>query len=214
MPDTHTALQFLATYGYPGLYAVLAVATLGIGIPVPVTALVLTLGALSGAPDGPALLPLAAAGILGATTGHSGDYWFGRLGHTRVDRWLARVRRNATVAALLHGSERMRGGRALLLFLTRFLLTPIASPVSVLSGATGMRYRPYLVIELAGSAVYIVGNLTLGRIFGQGLLTNGAALPAFWLAVASVTLLPLTLMRLAPRLLNRVHPTATPATTE
>lgn len=214
MPDTHTILQFLATYGYPGLYVVLAVATLGIGIPVPVTALMLALGALSGAPGGPAFLPLAAAGILGATTGHSGDYWFGRLGHALVERWMARIQRNATVAALLRGSARSRGSRALLVFLSRFVLTPVASPVSIFAGVTGMAYKPYLLIELAGSTIYVVGNLMLGRTFGQGLLTNGAALPAFWLAIAVVTLLPVALVRLAPRVLNRVHSEVAPAAME
>jgi membrane-associated protein len=209
----HAVLQLMATYGYPGLLALMFVAALGIAAPIPVTLLLVTLGSLSSWPGGPSLPLLAVAAVAGATCGHSTDYWCGRLGTRLVSRWLARAQRAPAVGGLLDAAIRLRGGRALLVFLSRFLLSPIASPVSLFAGATRMRFALYLCLEALGSAVYVLSDLLLGRAFGSGLLAHGAALPAFWLAVAALTMLPLALLRLANRLLGQARPSAPTAPT-
>jgi membrane protein DedA with SNARE-associated domain len=200
MPQTPGIPHLIVSAGPLGLFILLFIAALGIGAPIPATALLLTVGALSHAPGGPSFPALAIAGILGACGGHLGDYWVGRLGGEFVNRWLARLRQGATLDSTLQWVLRLRGGRAALVFVSRILLTPIASPISLLAGMTRMPFASYLGIEAAGEAIYVLGNLALGRALGPGLLRGGLALPLFWLAIALLTLLPVGLMRLAARL--------------
>lgn len=199
MPNAHAVLDLVGTYGYPGLFAAVFVGALGIGVPVPVTVLLLTLGALSGSHGGPSVVPLALAGIAGAVGGHNVDYWGGRLGGRLLDRWLPRRRHSGAVSDVLQMMARWRGGWAIGVFISRFLLTSIASPVSLLAGATRMGFGIYMCLEVAGETIYVVGNLALGRVFGTSLLSSNGALPIFWLVVTVATLLPLVLIRLVAR---------------
>jgi membrane protein DedA with SNARE-associated domain len=203
MPSTHGVLHLIAAYGYLGLLAIAGVAATGIGVPIPLTGLLVTLGALSGAHGGPSFSGLALASILGVTAGHTVDYWLGRLGNQVAVRGLARVQAHPGISGLLQRALRLRAGRTLLVFLSRFLLTSIASPVSILAGATGMRLGLYLGLEVLGSSIYGVGALTLGRVYGPSLLAHGAMVPAFWIAVAGATITPLALIWLAARAFGR-----------
>lgn len=205
MLSAHIATQLIATYGYLGLFAAVFVAAVGIGAPIPVTALLLTVGALSASRGGPSVAALSLAGIAGATGGHMVDYWFGRLGNRLARSWLARAQRRPGVHSVLERVLRLRGGRALLLFVSRFVLTPIASPVSMLAGVTRLGFGVCLGLEVCGTAIYVLGNLTLGRIFGATLLAQGGALPAFWVVVAVATLAPVALIRLALYIVTRTR---------
>lgn len=206
MPNTPLLLHFLGTYGPFGLLAAVFLAAVGIGAPIPVTALLLTLGTLSASPDGPSYTALALASIAGIAAGHTVDYWVGRLGSRAIGRWTGKLSARAAGSDWMRGVMRMRGGQLLLTFLSRFLLTPIASLVSLLAGATRMRFERYLVLEVAGTAIYVLGNLTLGRVLGPRLLAHGGTVPAFWIGVGVLTLLPVALVRLVTALLEqRAH---------
>lgn len=209
MPNAHAVLDLIGAYGYPGLFAAVFVGALGIGIPIPVTVLLLTLGALSSAHGGPGFVPLALAGIAGAVGGHNVDYWCGRLGNRLLNRWLAQRRRGG-VSDVLQTLSRLRFGRAIGVFISRFLLTSIASPVSLLAGATRMGYGAYMCLEVAGETIYVVGSLALGRAFGTSLLSSKGALPVFWLVVTVATLVPLVLFRLSARMARRANGNAAP----
>jgi membrane protein DedA with SNARE-associated domain len=104
----------------------------------------------------------------------------------------------------------MRGGYATLTFISRFVLTPVASPVSLLAGVSHMRAGLYLALEVLGEGIFVLGTLTLGRVFGARLLEQSATLPLFGLLIAAAILLPIALVRLATHLLARKR-NATPA---
>ena len=204
MPYTHTALQLFATVGYPGLCALLLVAALGIGAPIPGAALLLALGALSGARGGPNLLALASVALLGLVAGHAADYWAGRLGFRLLLVRFTAISRRAPWLHTLVNRSRRTGWPALLLFLSRFLLTPVASPVSLLVGAARVRFGRYLALETPGTAIYVAANLALGHALGPRAVGGGAGLLLFWLVVTALTLLPFALLWLASRLVVRM----------
>ncbi len=195
MPQLPALLQWIDAYGPFGLFLALAVGAIGVGVPIPVTALLLTLGALSGASNGPAMPALMVAGIAGIAAGHMVDYMVGRLSATVTARWLARATHAQRIMALVDAATSHRAGLAALIFASRFVLTPIASPVSLMAGMARMRALAYLALELAGASIYVVGYLALGRVAGPGLVHHGAWLAAFWIGVAVVTLLPTLLLR-------------------
>ena len=194
--DLSGVLSLVQSYGFLGLFAAAYVAALGIGVPIPLTALLLALGALSGEPHGPSFAVLALAGLAGTSSGHFTVYSVGRLGSGRIASRLARVRQGSRVQRILDAAARLRGGRALLVFVSRFLLTSIASPVSLVAGATRLALGVYLGLELSGEGLYVLGNLGIGRLFGARLTNGTGGLLLLWLAVAVLTLLPFALLRL------------------
>ena len=194
-----TILQLIATYGYPGLLVMLFVAALGIGAPIPVTLLLLTLGALSNAVGGPDFFLLALVCIPSLAAGHTVNFVCGRVGNRLLERWINKALARVGVNDLFESAMRLRGGRALVVFLTRFLLTPIACPIGFLAGVTRMETRGYLAVEIPGTMIYVLGNLILGRLFGKDLLKEGGISPLFWIVVAVAVILPIVLVRYAPR---------------
>lgn len=203
MPNVSAVVGLVGTYGYLGLLAAAFVGALGIGVPIPVSALLLTLGALSGSRGGPNFALTAVVALAGIVLGHLVDYACGRLGNRLLQRWLAKFRPESGGGALLNGALRLRGGRVALVFLSRFLLTSIASPVTLLAGTTRMAFALYLTLEVTGETIYVLGNLTLGRVFGVGLLAGGGVPPAFWIALAVLSLAPLLFLRLTMLALAR-----------
>lgn len=206
MPNAPELFHYLGIYGPLGLLVAVFVAALGIGAPIPVTAVLLTLGTLSASPDGPSYMALALAGIAGITAGHTADYWIGRLGSHAIGGWMARRYQRSTGHIWMRNAMRMRGGQTLLTFLSRFLLTPLASLISLLAGVTRMQPGRYIALEVSGTAIYVLGNLTLGRALGPHLLAQGGTMPIFWMSVGVLTLLPLALVRLTAYILDRRTP--------
>jgi membrane protein DedA with SNARE-associated domain len=101
------------------------------------------------------------------------------------------------------------GNASLLIFSTRCLLTPLAGPVSLLSGATRIELHRYLVWEVAGTALYFGGYLALGRQLGPALPRDALTLALFYGIVAVVIGLPSLLLWLRPGRVHRARP-ATP----
>jgi membrane protein DedA with SNARE-associated domain len=199
-------LQLVMVYGYLGLFAAAFVAALGIGVPIPLTALLLTLGAYSATPHGPSFAAVAAAGLAGVAGGHLVVYGVGRLGGRHLAGRLARFERQSRLRRVVQATSRLRGGRPLLVFLSRFLLTSIASPVSLFAGVTRMPFAAYLALEGAGESLYVLGTLGIGRAFGAHLTAPGDGLLLVWVVVAVATLLPLVLLRVIAWAIGRHTP--------
>ncbi|HEV8191381.1 MAG TPA: hypothetical protein VGP82_07825, partial [Ktedonobacterales bacterium] len=158
---------------------------------------------LSNAAGGPEFVLLALVCIPGLVAGHTVNFACGRLGNRVMERWFDKALARVGVRDLLGNAMRLRGGRALVVFLTRFLLTPIACPIGFLAGVTRMEARYYLAVEVTGTMIYVLGNLILGRLFGKDLLKEGGAAPLFWIVVAVAVVLPIALVRYAPRVFAR-----------
>lgn len=194
--------QLAASYGYPALALIMLAAAAGVPLPVPVVALLIAAGALSAQPHGPSWMVLALCGIPAAAAGHSLDYWLGRAGSPLITRWQRRLERHIGGTALRRAHSGHWTGGPLLVFLTRWTLTALASPVAALAGAVRMPYRAFLVAELAGEAIYVCGLLALGRFLGPALPRGGLFAPALWIALAVVVLAATALL---PRLWRRLR---------
>jgi len=181
-------LHLVTTYGYPALIGLIFLSSAG--APLPVEALVIGLGALSAQGHGLDLLPLAVLGTLAAVGGDTLDYWLGRLGSPVARKWLVaalhRLKRKGDLAVAQ--TPHWRGG-GVAIFVTRFLVTWLGSPISILAGSTRVAFVVFLAWDLGGEAVYMVGNLALGR-WASGLLAQEWFALLFWGLVALVTLLP------------------------
>jgi membrane-associated protein len=207
--DTTELVHLFEGYGYLALGALLLLAAAGAPLPWPIAASFVVFGALTAHPSGPSFPALALVATMAATTGHSLLYWLGRSSSPRLQRWRLRLeRRLHRRAAVLRVEQGIARNAGLLIFITRFLLTPLAGPVSLLAGAASVAVPRYLVWELAGTALYFCGYLALGRLLGPALLRDAHSLALFYGIIAVVIALPSLLLWLRTGVLHRPNSAA------
>ncbi len=180
-------LTALINYGALALGVTLFLAALG--VPLPASMLVIAAGAFAqqgvlGVPDA------AAAALAGAVAGDSGSYGIGRFAGARIP---SRVRASPAWARSVALFARWG---LLGIYLTRFLLTPVALPVNLLAGSTRYPWPRYLAGVIAGEATWVALFGSTGYMFAQqwetisGLAADGvgllagmslAAAAAYWL---------------------------------
>lgn len=182
--------QMVTQYGYPVLIGVALIAAAG--LPLPLTSLLLALGALSGVRSGPDFTLLVLFGTLGSVAGDLVDYSAGRFGGAPLLGWLSRHRR-LQGARLERARQHLEQRGGLAIFFTRFILTAVASPISIIVGASRLKPLVFLGWDAAGEFLYVLGTLLLGRIFGGDLAEDGA----FGTMLALVTILGIVVPLLA-----------------
>jgi membrane-associated protein len=151
-------LTTLVNHGALALGGVLWLAALG--VPLPATMLLLAAGAFVQqgvlAPQG-----ALSAALIGAVTGDAASYLVGRLGGSHLPRGL-QASDAWTRAAALFG----RWG-FLSVFVTRFLLTPLALPVNLLAGSTRYAWHRFMAAVLAGEIAWVALFVGLGYLFAD-----------------------------------------------
>lgn len=199
MPHADALFSLVARYGDVAVAGLVLVGSPG--VPLPVQLLLVLLGAASGAGRGTSFPLLAALGTAAACTGDLLVYLVGRTGGRPLLRRLLRCWGK--------GDDPERVARArlplwrqsgLVILLTRFALTPLGTPVNLLSGATKMAVPRFLAFDLGGEAIFVLGSLALGRVAGPRVLTLGPLALVFWAAVVVLTIGPGVLIaRAAPK---------------
>lgn len=167
-----SGLPHLVTlYGYPVLIGAALISAAG--TPLPLTSLLLALGALSVARGGPDFTLLLIFGTLGCIAGDLVDYGAGWFGGAPLLAWITR-RRRLPGANLEHARDLLQrhGGPAI--FVTRFAFTAVASPISVLVGASRLKPLAFLAWDAAGEMLYVLGAILLGRIVGGDLAEDSS----------------------------------------
>lgn len=130
------------------------------GIPLPATVLLVAAGAFSQqgslAWEGAAL-----SAFTGAVAGDSCSYLIGRYTAARLPDWLRQGEGSARAVQLFE-----RWG-VWSIFLTRFLLTPIALPVNLLAGSTRFSWQKYMAAVMTGELIWVALFGGLGRVFAD-----------------------------------------------
>lgn len=182
-------LTLLVTYGYPS--AMLGVAIGYIGIPIPCDVILIAAGSLT--TDNSLNLPLLI--ILLTTTAVVGDivaYVVGRkLGMGFLKKHGHKVKLGENQIKSLDTFLQKWGVFAI--FTTRWLITPLGTPISVLAGISKYKFLPYLLIVILGEVLWVSVFTILGNIFGanwQALISYTQNVPQIMLfAVVGVGLL-------------------------
>lgn len=156
MPDF--LLTQVINYGAPILGAIVFVSALG--IPLPATVLIIAVGAFAREGFLPwhttALIALICV-VLGDCTGFAA----GHFARDPARRWLGRSDRWARAERFFQ----RWGGMSV--FLTRFLITGIASPVNVIAGMGNISLRTFLLYDVTGETLWVFGYGGLGYLFGS-----------------------------------------------
>jgi membrane-associated protein len=153
---TDQLLTGLLNYGNPLLGGTLFLAALG--VPLPATMMLMAAGAFTR--QGVLGIEGAAmAAVLGAISGDGCSYLIGRYGATLLPaRW-----RTGTGQSRVSQLFTRWGGWSV--FLTRFLLTPIALPVNLLAGSTHYPWHRYMGAVMLGEVTWVLLFGGLGHYF-------------------------------------------------
>ena len=153
-----TFLTGMLAYGPPVLSLALLLGALG--LPLPGAMLLLAAGAFvrQGVLDWRLLVPLA---LLGVVAGDSSGYCLGRCGGRLV---LKRLEQSATWQRAQSTFDR-RGGVAI--FLTRFLLTPLAAPINLIAGTSQYPFSRFAFFVVTGELIWVGIYAALGYLFAD-----------------------------------------------
>lgn len=155
---TEFFLNGMITYGSIVLGLVLLIGAAG--IPIPGSLLVVAAGALAqqNILDLPVAFILA---VLGATIGDSVSYGLGRC----ANRWVDSRFGKSTTWQKAQTSFNRRGDLAV--YLTCWLLTPLAVPTNMIAGLNGYALKRFLAYDGAGEVTWVLLYGGLGYAFGS-----------------------------------------------
>jgi membrane protein DedA with SNARE-associated domain len=151
-------LTQVINYGAPILGAIVFLAALG--IPFPGTLVMIAAGAFSR--EG--FLPWHTTGLIAWACVVIGDCLGYAIGHYARGPLLRRLGKSEQWARADSFFQRWGG---LSVFLTRFLITGIASPVNVIAGMGTISFRTFLFYDVSGEAIWVFGYGGLGYLFGS-----------------------------------------------
>jgi membrane-associated protein len=162
MSLTDQLLAALLVYGVPLLFAVIAIAAVGVPFPVSLT----LVAAGSFAKQGEMrLLSVILAGSFAAILGDQIGYGISRWGGRRlIDRMTRR----------LGGAEKIKKAEALLknwggpgIFFSRWLITELGPWLNVTSGIARYPWRRFILWDVLGEVLWVVLYVMLGYIFSD-----------------------------------------------
>ncbi len=155
-------LAALTRYGSPALFAVVAVAA--VGVPLPVTLLLIITGSLVAqeAMNVWAAIAIAAAGsVAGDQLGFAIGRWGGKALVARFSAMLGSAER----IKKLEARARRWGGAGV--FFSRWLVTPLGPWINLASGAAEYSWLQFTLWDFLGESLGAALYIWLGRIFSD-----------------------------------------------
>jgi membrane protein DedA with SNARE-associated domain len=155
-------LTYLLLHGYPVLFGVVLVAALG--LPIPANLTLLAAGGFVAQGELEAL-PVVGAVLAGAVLGDCAVYGAASLaGEELVHRHGARL--GLGPGRLAAARARIGPWMGLSVFMSRWLITPLAVPLGVVAGLSRHPRAAYAAAVVAGESVWTALYVGLGYLFG------------------------------------------------
>lgn len=151
-------LNYMVSYGSPVVALALFLGALG--IPVPGTLLVIASGAFV-RQEVLSLYSTPLMGLLGAVAGDTVVYGVGRF----ASIWIEKRFGGSAGWKKARDYFDQRGGAAI--YLTRWLVTPLAVPVNLIAGSSRYPLSKFLLFDVSGELTWIVLYGGLGYAFGS-----------------------------------------------
>jgi membrane-associated protein len=173
-------LAAVSQYGAPALFAIVGIAA--IGLPLPVTLLLLIAGSMISQGAMNLWIAIGAAGA-GSILGDQAGYAIGRWGGPKAVAKISGLLGKKGSVEAVEARARAWGGPGI--FITRWLLSPLGPWINLASGAAGYPWHRFIfwdvLGELTGAALYI----SLGRYFSDRVIALDSVLGSVtWAAVA------------------------------
>jgi membrane protein DedA with SNARE-associated domain len=187
-------LAAFARYGSPALFAIVAIAA--VGLPLPVTLLLIVTGSMvaQGAMDAWPAIAIAAAG---SVAGDQLGFAIGRWGGTLVIHRLKHLLGNPERLRELDTKANAWGSTGV--FFSRWLVTPLGPWINLASGASRYSWARFtfwdVVGETFGAALYI----WVGIVFNDRVQEVGAVLGDLTWAILAIVVAAILGWRLLPK---------------
>jgi membrane protein DedA with SNARE-associated domain len=159
---TDHLLAALSQYGLPVLFGVIAIAA--VGIPLPISMMLVAAGSFVELGE-MKLWQVIVVASAGAVVGDQIGYALGRWGGHRV---VARVKRRSNGAAKIAQAEAFakRWGAAGIFF-SRWLITPLGPWLNLTSGMAGYPWTRFFVWDVLGEVLWVSLYVMLGKFFSD-----------------------------------------------
>jgi membrane-associated protein len=193
-----TLLIFLQDYGYPSLWISVFVAA--IGVPLPISLMLLAAGAFAAMSDFNIVL-LFILSFSALVCGDNVGYLIGRRWGSKPLDWVEdsqKWKRLIPAGTIARSRNYFQKCGWWAIFLSRFLFSALGGVINLLSGSELYPYRYFLLSDISGEALGALIPLLLGYIFGASWEAVGDVLGYSSFLILSV----LVVILLATRLLR------------
>ncbi len=155
-------LSAVSQYGAPALFGIVAIAA--IGVPLPITLLLIVTGSMTSQSVMNLWWAIGLAGA-GSVLGDQGGYAIGRWGGPTVIATLSGLFGKRANLAAMEAKTDAWGGPGI--FVTRWLLTPLGPWINLASGTAGYPWRRFLFWDILGEFTGATLFISLGRFFSD-----------------------------------------------
>jgi membrane-associated protein len=162
-------LAALTQYGSPALFLVVAIAA--IGVPVPVTLLLIVTGSLAAQGSINLWLAIAIASV-GSVAGDQIGFAVGRWGGKKLVAKFSWLLGDAERIKKLDAKAKSWGGAGV--FFSRWLVTPLGPWINLASGAADYSWLRFTLWDILGESFGAVLFIWLGHIFSDRVQEVGA----------------------------------------
>jgi len=173
-------LSLVSQYGAPALFGAVAIAA--VGVPLPITLLLIVSGSMvaQGAMN---LWWVIGAASVGSILGDQAGYAIGRWGGEAAVLKLSRLFGKGVDLQGVDAKVRAWGGPGI--FLTRWLLSALGPWINLASGTAKYPWRQFLFWDALGEITGAVIYISVGRIFSDRVMAMDAVLgDVTWAIVA------------------------------
>lgn len=174
-------LAALARYGLPALFAIVAIAA--VGLPLPVTLLLIVTGSLAAQGATNVWLAIAIAAV-GSVAGDQMGYAVGRWGGKALVAKLSRTIGSAERIRELDAKAKRWGGTGI--FFSRWLVTPLGPWINLASGAADYSWLRFTLWDFLGESFGAGLYIWLGVVFSDSVQEVGAILGDLTWAIVGI----------------------------
>lgn len=174
-------LSLVSQYGAPALFGIVAIAA--VGLPLPITLLLLIAGSMISQGAMNLWLTICAAGA-GSILGDQAGYAIGRWGGPATIAKLSRFFGKKADIGAIEAKVRAWGGPGI--FITRWLLSPLGPWVNLASGTVRYPWHRFLFWDALGELTSVWLFISLGRIFSDRIVSLDGVLGDVTLAAAAL----------------------------
>lgn len=174
-------LAAVSQYGAPALFAIVAIAALG--VPLPITLLLIVAGSMVSQGAMNLWGAIGAAGV-GSILGDQAGYAIGRWGGTAAVTRLSGLLGKRKQVEAMEAKARAWGGPGI--FVTRWILGALGPWINLASGAAGYPWLRFLFWDALGELTGAVVYIALGRFFSDRVIALEAVLGDLTWAIAAL----------------------------
>jgi membrane-associated protein len=194
-------LAALSQYGPPALFAIVAIAA--IGMPLPISLLLIVTGSLV-AQGAMSLWLVIAVASAGSVAGDQIGYALGRWGGHALARRFSRLLGSSEKLEKAEAKARAWGGPGI--FFSRWLISPLGPWINLASGTASYPWIRFLFWDALGEVVGATIFVMLGRVFSDRVMALADVLGDLTWAILALLAAVILGGKLFSRLRKKSHP--------